>query len=236
MRARLERFLDLCERFGAADKAGRYQGDSLTKSLLDEIVIEVPTVKAIVKSLDPALADEIAPPDSMFGATGAASATRQALGILRDRDDLAAMLAPDAPALVADQMHHWVWSAAASFWEAGKHATAVEQGAKSLTAFIQRKSGSTKADRDLASEAFRKQPADGAVRLWLPADNRDTETWRSRQDGLHLLAMGAYAGIRNVVAHAVEPGWSEQEALEYLAVLSVVARWADETEVVHPTP
>jgi len=48
--------------------------------------------------------------------------------------------------------------------------------------------------------------------------------------------MGAFAGIRNVVTHSLEPGWSEQEALEYLAVLSTVARWTDETVVVPPTP
>ena len=64
----------------------------------------------------------------------------------------------------------------------------------------------------------------------LPGD-RSTTTWRSRQDGLHLLSQGAYAGIRNVVVHSHEPQWSEQEALEYLAVLSTVARWTDETEV-----
>jgi hypothetical protein len=41
----------------------------------------------------------------------------------------------------------------------------------------------------------------------------------------------AYAGIRNVVAHSPQPGWSEQQAVEYLGVLSTVARWSDETEV-----
>jgi len=46
--------------------------------------------------------------------------------------------------------------------------------------------------------------------------------------------MGAYAGIRNVVAHALEPRWSDQEAVEYLAVLSTVARWTDESSLVQP--
>jgi hypothetical protein len=45
-----------------------------------------------------------------------------------------------------------------------------------------------------------------------------------------LLAQGAYAGIRNISAHEDEE-WTEQQALEYLAVLSVCARWADETEI-----
>ena len=46
----------------------------------------------------------------------------------------------------------------------------------------------------------------------------------SRQLGLQLLAQGAYAGIRNVAAHADTP-WAEYEAIEELAVLSVIARW-----------
>ena len=72
-----------------------------------------------------------------------------------------------------------------------------------------------------------------AARLWLPGDPKDSK-WTSRQEGLHHLSSGAYAGIRNVAAHSHDPGWSEQEAVEYLAVLSIVARWADETEVVNP--
>ncbi|WP_161965236.1 TIGR02391 family protein [Ornithinimicrobium cerasi] len=69
--------------------------------------------------------------------------------------------------------------------------------------------------------------------MWLPG-NRGADTWRSRQDGLRHLAIGALAGIRNVVAHAVDPRWSEWEALEYPAILSTVARWADESARVHP--
>jgi Protein of unknown function (Hypoth_ymh) len=74
------------------------------------------------------------------------------------------------------------------------------------------------------------QPGAGQVRLHFPGD-KSSKTWKSRQEGLHLLAQGTFAGIRNVAAHTVGE-WSEQVALEHLAVLSVVARWADETEVV----
>lgn len=69
-------------------------------------------------------------------------------------------------------------------------------------------------------------------RLQLPGHRAD-ETWRSRQEGLHLLAQGAFAGIRNPSAHD-DVEWTEHEALERLAVLSVVARWADEAELVEP--
>jgi len=45
------------------------------------------------------------------------------------------------------------------------------------------------------------------------------------------VAQGAFAGIRNVATHTKDE-WTEQVALEHLAVLSVLARWADETELV----
>jgi hypothetical protein len=41
----------------------------------------------------------------------------------------------------------------------------------------------------------------------------------------------AFAGIRNPATHSGEE-WTEQVALEHLAVLYVIARWADDTEVV----
>jgi hypothetical protein len=51
-----------------------------------------------------------------------------------------------------------------------------------------------------------------------------------RAHGTRLLAQGAFAGIRNIATHS-DDEWSEQVALEHLAVLSVVARWADDTEL-----
>jgi hypothetical protein len=112
-------------------------------------------------------------------------------------------------------------------------AVAIETAAKWLTARIQEKAPSKAPDRELVKDVFSSKPSNGRTRLWFP-DDRETATWRSRQDGLHLLSMGAYAGIRNVAVHSYQPGWSEQQALEYLAVFSIVARWTDETEVVNP--
>lgn len=175
------------------------------------------------------------PPSYASAPTG--RLVRQGLGILRDREEWTVRLAPDvpdAPLLSAHELHPWIWRAASPFWETGQKAAAVEYGAKSLTAHIQQKANSKLADRELASEVFSSKSHKLNPRLWLPGD-RDADTWRSRQDGLHHLAIGAYAGIRNVVAHAVEPRWTDQEAVEYLAVLSTVARWADETTLVSPS-
>jgi len=62
---------------------------------------------------------------------------------------------------------------------------------------------------------------------------QEDDNWKSRQQGVHLLAQGAFAGIRNIAVHD-EALWSEHEALEHLAVLSVVARWADDAALVSP--
>ena len=67
-------------------------------------------------------------------------------------------------------------------------------------------------------------------RLRFPGD-RNAKTWQSRQRGARSLAQGCYGGIRNVVAHEHAPDWPPQLALEYLACLSVLARWINEAEV-----
>jgi hypothetical protein len=167
----------------------------------------------------------------MLGASGAADAVEQALGILRDQDEWKVNLAPDAPSLVADQFHPTIWKAASAIWDTGQYRVAVQQGAVSLSAHIAAKAGSSLTERELVQLVFKADsPSAGQTRLHLPGD-QTTRTWRSRQDGLQFLAQGAFAGIRNVATHT-EDEWSEQVALEHLAVLSVVARWADETELV----
>lgn len=104
----------------------------------------------------------------------------------------------------------------------------------SLSVHIAQKAGSNLTERRLVTQVFSPDPpAATQVRLHLPGDTT-AETWRSRQQGLHLIAQGAFAGIRNVATHT-DDEWTEQVAMEHLAVLSVVARWADETVLVEPS-
>jgi len=229
-RDRLERFIAACRAYERDQKARRYEG--YDENLYHEMIGQEPTVKRIVSQLDPKLGDFNAR-NAMAGAAVAAGNVQAALGILADLDEVEKYLGPAGPVVHADDLHPWIWGPAAAFWDADKHAVAVEQAAKSLTAHIQQKAGSTLVDRELVAEVFSPKEGRGRTRLWLPGD-RSTDSWKSRQEGLHLLAQGAYAGIRNIVAHTHEPEWSEQEALEYLAVLSTVARWTEETECVVP--
>jgi Protein of unknown function (Hypoth_ymh) len=231
MRARLESFKGLCESYDQAYRGNGYESTPQTDALNSQINGNVPTVREIVKSLDPELVGDITEPDSMSGTSRARSAVEQALGILRDQDEWKANLAPDAPSLIADQFHPNIWNAASAIWDTGKYRVAVQQAAVSLSVHVAAKAGSSLTDRALVTQVFSKDPPrQGQVRLHMPGD-KASDTWRSRQEGLHLLAQGAFAGIRNVATHT-DDEWTEQVALEHLAVLSVVARWADETELV----
>lgn len=236
-RDKLEEFMATCaeyRRLHDSIPTGAYWDEGLMRPITNVVERQLPTVSRVIEALDASLlSDDFGVSELYSGLSSTESTTRKALAVLEDRDEWREHLSPEGPALAANGLHQWIWGAAAQFWDAGQYEAAVEYGAKSLNAHIQQKSRMTISDRELASEVFSPRLRSTNVRLWLPGE-RETETWRSRQDGLHLLAMGAFAGIRNVVAHSVMAGWSQQEALEYLAVLSVVARWVEETEVVVP--
>jgi hypothetical protein len=84
---------------------------------------------------------------------------------------------------------------------------------------------------DLFKQTFGKDPpAPGKARLRRMPDD-GSKTFQSVQRGAMSLADGVFAGFRNPLSHEAEQELSEQEALEYLAALSVLARWVDEAEI-----
>ena len=231
MRERLESFKALCDRYETVHSSPAADHSGILVHLGDQMAPQMPTVREILKRLDPELAEQVTEPGYTSGAFDSLRAVQQGLGILRDQDEWTANLAPDAPALIADQFHPHVWAAAAALWDTGQYRVAVGQAAVSLSAHIAKKAASPLSERELVAQVFSPgEPVPNQVRLHLAGD-KSSKTWRSRQEGLHLLAQGAFAGIRNVATHTHDE-WPEQVALEHLAVLSVVARWADETKVI----
>jgi hypothetical protein len=232
MRERLEEYLHLCEQYRAVHRQAGYDYSDECRRIDQAAQLLQPTVERILGRLDPAL-------QKGFKGLGYTTSdpdrrVRQGLGLLRDMQDLEKRLASDSPALVADRLHPVVWAGAAVVWGTGLYRVAVGQVSVALSAHIKSRVGSHLNDRELVTQVFSPdEPRPGQPRLHHPGDKKD-KAWRSRQEGLHLLAQGAFAGIRNLAAHdKVE--WTEQEALEHLAVLSVVARWSDETQVVTTT-
>jgi uncharacterized protein (TIGR02391 family) len=225
MQERLEEFRAVCDQYARTTRAD-YVGDRGTQARMHRLE---PTARAVLRALDPDLANFDL--DTMAGAYEGIHAADRGLGMLADLDDVATRLRPEAPTLPADRLHPWVWDAARTFWDAGAHAVAVEQATKSITAHTQQKTGCQLADDDLMSQVWSDEPPKAdRPRLRFLGD-RSTKTWQSRQRGARALAQGCYGGIRNVVAHQHAPDWPQQLALEYLACLSVLARWIDEAEV-----
>lgn len=230
MLQRLETFRKVIEAYQAeARRSADYSEKQ--RSLNEEATYQIPTVREILKRLESTLVPQIRPPHYLEAGSGSLDAVQQGIGILRDQDEWVANLAPDAPSLVADEFHPHAWSAASALWDTGQYRVAVGQATVSVSAHIAKRAGTSLSDRELVAQVFSPNaPSAQQVRLHLRGD-KSSKIWKSRQDGLHLLAQGAFAGIRNVATHSAEE-WSEQVALEHLAVLSVVARWSDETEVV----
>src|SRR5574341_838646 len=133
MRERLESFKALCEKY---QDEGRRTADytDTKRAISDQMAYQMPTVRAILKRLHPTLAQEATEPQHLGGASNPLRAVQQGLGILRDQDEWAATLAPDAPSLIAVQFHPHVCPAASALWDTGPYRVAVGQATVSLSA------------------------------------------------------------------------------------------------------
>lgn len=149
---------------------------------------------------------------------------------LERQEEIRKNLGDDAPEISAANLHPWVWSGAQSLWRSGHYRSAVEDAAKKLNAETQNKLGRRDvSETDLFRQAFSlDSPAPGKPRLRRMMDD-GSDTYKSMQRGAMALAEGFYAGIRNPFNHEDPRDIDEQIGLEYLAALSVLARWVDES-------
>lgn len=129
-----------------------------------------------------------------------------------------------------------MWEPAAPLWGAEARQDAVLAAARTVNRRLQQKLGRHDiGEMDLCMQAFdMKDPVAGKPRLRFDGDH-NTPTWRARQEAAKYLAAGAFLALRNVAAHEDEVTWTEQEALEHLATLSVLARWIEQCTVERAT-
>jgi uncharacterized protein (TIGR02391 family) len=159
------------------------------------------------------------------------AAVRAREELLRDAE-VRENLGENAPELSAAELHEWVWSGAKSLWQSGHYREAVEGAIKKLNAETQNKVGRRDvSETDLFKQAYSLDSAAlGKARLRRMTPDA-SETYKSVQRGAMAFAEGVFAGIRNPLSHEADQELSEQEALEYLAALSVLARWVDGSTV-----
>ena len=117
-------------------------------------------------------------------------------------------------------------------WDDGHYKQAVLEAANAVERKTRLKIGDENSNgRDLYAQAFSIDP-NRPNKLSFVGLDKGTKAWKSAQDGARFLGMGCSAGIRNWAAHPTDKEPAEQEALEYLAAYSVLARWIDTAEVV----
>lgn len=140
------------------------------------------------------------------------------------------------PDIGAAAMHPLIWSAAKRLWSGGNFREAVAAGAEHLVAHVKEITGRKDvADTAIWQQAFAAEaPELKKPRLRWPGDPSDRSV-KAMNEGLRLLAPGVQLTIRNGAVHSTS-GMEEQEALERLAVLSLLARWVEGCELVEHAP
>lgn len=137
-----------------------------------------------------------------------------------------------APGVDPVRLHPLVWAAAQRLWNDGHLRQAVAAAAEAVTGQMKQLTERNDAvDTSLWQQAFSKDPAaPGKSRLRWPGDPSDQDV-KTMNEGLRLFSAGANMVIRNPATHVhSEP--TEQDALERLATMSVLAHLVDRCELV----
>jgi uncharacterized protein (TIGR02391 family) len=125
--------------------------------------------------------------------------------------------------------HHAVVRSAEKLFASGFYAEAVRKTYQALNNRVKRLAGLGREDgQELMSKAFRPE----AARLQLSSLSSETET--NEQKGLQLLAMGAMSAVRNPNTHEDDWSYDIVEALEALALASLLHRYVDRCEGYQP--
>lgn len=174
-------------------------------------------------------------PKPMLEPSHVIDACNQMIGSLAELADRAEVQLP--PTVDVAAMHPAVWGHAARLWRDGHYRQAVQAAADGVVQLVKSRTGGPDLD-DTArwNQAFsEKDPEPGRPRLRWPGDQTD-RTVVSMNDGLRRFAPGVQMTIRNPATHDTGE-MTEQQAVERLSVLSLLARWVDECDIIEaPDP
>lgn len=217
----------------SADKAPR-------DMFQEQIRLSLHLIDRIVEEVDPrygALFRTPVPSGYSWEHKNRFDAAQQAAGALGTASLEEAIFGIRGPKLAAANMHRWVWDHAASYWDDGYRRAAIQEAATAIYDHYLpsklKRNQDTNGGADLIGQAFSdKSPEPGIARLRLPGYDRVTreKDWTSAHAGAMRLGQGAAFYIRNLVTHNTDEP-SEQEGLEMLATLSLVARLIDQAEI-----
>ena len=231
----LDSFLGLTELYRPPDPAGvvNFTSQLRNRGPQQDIVASAQVVEQILDRVLPRWRTDV-PADrnkSVNRWYQHREAAERARAALAREEEVQRNLGDDAPRLSASHLHPWIWGGARSLWQSGHYREAVGAAARKLNAETQNKLGRRDvSETDLFNQSFSLDaPKPGAPRLRVVPDD-SSRTYQSIHRGVMAYAEGCYAAIRNPVAHS-EGELPEDEGLEQLAALSVLARWVDGAQV-----
>ena len=231
----LEEFRSLLE----AEFRNRGHGPQSSWARLNELQ---PWVVRIARKIDPGNVAELEAKreSGSWRLDPAHTQTIRLIGLVKHEANYRRML-DEGPTLAANRLHPCVWHAVVNLWDGGHYKQAVNAAATAVEEQTQLKlSRGDLSGADLYTQAFRVgKPGEtlSGRRLRFPRleelteDGKRNQSWISAHDGAMHFGRGCAQGIRNLNAHGTGE-LLEQEALEYLAALSVLARWVDACEPV----
>lgn len=185
-----------------------------------------------IENVEPLVAQVPNSSYAMFELQSGIDLARRALGHLAHAEETERYIqGTSAPTMSADSLHPLVWDAASNLWRDGHYSSAVQRAATFLNAHVQELVGRRDiSDGVLMAQVFSPNPPEeGRPRLRWPGDDTDL-TVRAMRTGLLHFSQGCFAAIRNLATHSTAD-MPTQEALEQLAILSTLARWIDQCEL-----
>lgn len=177
--------------------------------------------------VDPVAAwHSITMPKPLLETTDILDACEQMLGRLEAMIVKAKAEAP--PTIGAEAMHPLVWGAARRLWRDGHFRQAVAAASDAVVTNVKSLTGRNDVpETALWQETFAvAEPSTRKPRLRWPGPPEDQDV-KTMNNGLRQYAPGVQMTIRNPASHGVHD-MAEQEALERLAAISLLARWVDE--------
>lgn len=157
----------------------------------------------------------------------------QLRGLLSQREEYRTIFGSTGPQLSASVLHPWVWDAAKHLWTDRHYRNAVANAATQVELMLRAKvDRSDMSGSKLVGEAFSlSEPKPGKARLRLPGLEPSSDRFKSAHIGAMHLGQGCFEAIRNWAVHTLDNG-DQHSALEFLAALSIFARWIDQASVV----
>lgn len=229
----LRKFIELTTlRQPSSDEGILYMGDFASPvGRSSDIIAAAQVVEKILDRVLPRWGTEV-PDDGKKRWARHRQAAIRAVTELERQAEVAERLGDNAPTISAAGLHAWVWEAARSLWQSGHYREAVRAATVKINAETQNKVARRDiGETDLFKQAYSDDvPQPGKARL-RPAGDDGGKTSKSVRRGVAALAEGCFAAIRNPVSHDALNELPEQEAMEQLAALSVLARFVDGSTV-----